>query len=406
MFGLLGRKLGHSLSPQIHEKLGDYTYDLFCREPDELEEFFSDKTLKGYNVTIPYKVDAFNACDELSERAKKIGSVNTCIRRADGSLLGDNTDYFGFSYMAKKAKADFQNKKVLVLGSGGASRTVQVVARDEGAKEIVVVSRTGENNYENISRHYDADIIVNTTPVGMYPENGERIIDLTEFKNCTSVLDLIYNPLKTPLLLDAEKMGINFSNGLVMLVAQAVKSAEQFIEREISEEKIDEVYNSLLADRKNVVFVGMPGSGKSTVGKMLSEKLGKEFFDTDKMVEEKEGRKIPEIFAEKGEEYFRNIESECVKEAGKKMGVVIATGGGAILRKENRDALRQNGTVIFLQREISSLATDGRPLSSSEDILKNMLEIRTPLYNEVADFRVKTNDNAEITLRETEKCVF
>lgn len=406
MFGLLGRKLGHSLSPQIHEKLGDYTYDLFCREPEELGGFFSDTALKGYNVTIPYKVEAFRACDELSERAKKIGSVNTCIRRADGTLYGDNTDYFGFSYMAKKAKADFENKKVLILGSGGASLTVQIVARDEGAKEIVVVSRTGENNYGNISRHYDADIIVNTTPVGMYPENGERLIDLTQFKSCTAVLDLIYNPLKTPLLLDAEELGINFSNGLVMLVAQAVKSAEQFIEKEIPEEKIDRVYNSLLADRKNIVFVGMPGSGKSTVGKMLSEKLGREFLDTDLMIEEKEGRKIPEIFAADGEEYFRNVESECVKEAGKKMGVVIATGGGAILRKENRDAIRQNGTVIFLEREISSLATDGRPLSSSEEKLRKMQEIRTPLYKDASDFTVKTNDNADITLKEVEKCVF
>ncbi len=406
MFGLLGRKLGHSLSPQIHEKLGDYTYDLFCREPEELEGFFSDTALKGYNVTIPYKVEAFRACDELSERAKKIGSVNTCIRRTDGTLYGDNTDYFGFSYMAKKAKADFENKKVLILGSGGASLTVQIVARDEGAKEIVVVSRTGENNYGNISRHYDADIIVNTTPVGMYPENGERLIDLTQFKSCTAVLDLIYNPLKTPLLLDAEELGINFSNGLVMLVAQAVKSAEQFIEKEIPEEKIDRVYNSLLADRKNIVFVGMPGSGKSTVGKMLSEKLGREFLDTDLMIEEKEGRKIPEIFAADGEEYFRNVESECVKEAGKKMGVVIATGGGAILRKENRDAIRQNGTVIFLEREISSLATDGRPLSSSEEKLRKMQEIRTPLYKDASDFTVKTNDNADITLKEVEKCVF
>lgn len=406
MFGLLGRKLGHSLSPQIHEKLGDYKYDLFCKEPEELEEFFSDKALKGYNVTIPYKVNAFNACDELSERAKKIGSVNTCIRREDGTLYGDNTDYFGFSYMAKKANADFKDKKVLILGSGGASRTVQVVSRDEGAKEIVVVSRTGENNYQNISRHYDADIIVNTTPVGMYPDNGERLVDLTQFKNCTAVLELIYNPLKTPLLLDAEEMGINFSNGLVMLVAQAVKSAEQFIDEKISEEKIDEVYNLLLQDRKNIVLVGMPGSGKSTVGKLLAEKLGRAFLDTDEMIEEKENRKIPEIFAEAGEEYFRRVESECVSEACKKMGVVIATGGGAVLRKENRDAIKQNGTVVFLEREINSLATDGRPLSSSEEKLKKMQEVRMPIYKSVSDFTVKTNDNAEITLRETEKCVF
>ncbi len=406
MFGLLGRKLGQSLSPQIHEKLGDYRYDLFCKEPEELDSFFSDKSLDGYNVTIPYKVNAFNACDEVSERAKKIGSVNTCIRREDGTLYGDNTDYFGFSYMAKKAKASFKDKKVLVLGSGGASLTVQIVAHDEGAREIVVVSRTGENNYENISRHFDADIIVNTTPVGMYPNNGERLIDLSKFEKCTSVLDLIYNPLKTPLLLDAEELGINFSNGLVMLVAQAVKSSEQFMGKEIPEEKIDEVYESLLSDRKNVVLVGMPGSGKSTVGKMLAEKLNREFLDTDEMIVRKESKKIPEIFAENGEEYFRLVETECVKEAGKKMGLVIATGGGAILKKENRDAMRENSVVIFLKRDISRLATEGRPLSSSEEKLKQMQEIRYPVYKAVSDFTVETDDNAEITLREVEKCVF
>lgn len=406
LFGLLGRKLGHSLSPEIHEKLGDYDYRLFCKEPEELDEFFADKTLRGYNVTIPYKVDAFRACDEVSEKAKKIGSVNTCIRREDGTLYGDNTDYFGFLYMAKKAKADFKDKKVLVLGSGGASLTVQIVCRDEGAREIVVVSRTGENNYDNISQHYDADIIVNTTPVGMYPNNGERLINLSEFTKCTSVLDLIYNPLKTPLILDAEEIGINYSNGLTMLVAQAVKSAEQFICKEIPEEKIDSVYEELLKDRKNIVLAGMPGSGKSTIGRMLAEKLNREFTDTDEMIVQKESRAIPEIFRDNGEAYFRDVETECVKEAGKKMGLVIATGGGAVLRKENRDALRQNAVVIFLDREITSLATDGRPLSSSEEKLKKMYEARYPIYKEISDFTVKTNYDAQITLRETEKCVF
>lgn len=406
MFGLLGRKLGHSLSPQIHEKLGDYKYDLFCKEPEELDEFFKNKALKGYNVTIPYKVDAYKACDKLSERAEKIGSVNTCIRLSDGTLYGDNTDYFGFSYMAKKAGAVFQGKKVLVLGSGGASLTVQIVARDEGAREIVVVSRTGENNYENLSLHFDADIIVNTTPVGMFPNNGERLIDLSSFTKCTSVLDLIYNPLKTPLLLDAEELGISYSNGLVMLVAQAVKSAEQFMGCEIPEEKIDEVYEELLSDRKNIVLVGMPGSGKSTVGKILAEKIKREFLDTDEMIVQKEQKTIPEIFAENGEEYFRNVETECVKEAGKKMGVIIATGGGAILKKENRDAMRENSTVIFLERDVLNLETEGRPLSSSEEKLKKMYEVRYPIYKEVSDFSVQTNENAEITVSEVEKCVF
>lgn len=406
MFGLLGRKLGHSLSPQIHEKLGDYKYDLFCKEPEELESFFADKTLKGYNVTIPYKVEAFKAADKLSQRAQKIGSVNTCIRMSDGTLYGDNTDYFGFSYMAKKAGAEFKNKKVLILGSGGASLTVQIVARDEGAKEIIVVSRSGENNYENISRHYDADIIVNTTPVGMYPENGERLIDLSNFDKCNYVLDLIYNPLKTQLLLDAEKLGKNYQNGLSMLVAQAVKSAEQFIEKEIPESEIERVYNELIRERQNILLVGMPGSGKSTIGKMLAEKSGREFVDTDEMIVIKEGRSIPEIFSDDGEQYFRNVEEECVREACKKMGLVIATGGGAVKRENNRNAMKENSVVVFLDREISHLATDSRPLSSSEEKIKLIYEERLPLYKSVADFTVKVNDNAQTTLSEVEKCVF
>ena len=407
MFGLLGRKLSHSLSPQIHERLGDYKYDLFCKEPEELDEFFADKTLKGYNVTIPYKVDAYRHCDELSERAKKIGSVNTCIRRSDGTLYGDNTDYFGFSYMAKKAGASFKDKKVLVLGDGGASLTVRIVAHDEGAKEVSVVSRKTENNYDNIHRHFeDTDIIVNTTPVGMFPNNGERLIDLSKFTKCECVLDLIYNPLKTELLLQAEKLNLKYANGLVMLVAQAVKSAEQFIEKEIDEKEIDRVYDSLFKDKQNIVLVGMPGCGKSTIGKMLAEKSGKEFVDTDEMIVKKENRPIPEIFSSDGEEYFRTIETECVKEAGKRMGLIIATGGGAVLKEENRNAIRENSVVVFLEREISSLATDGRPLSSSEEKLKAMFERRYPIYKEVSDFTVKTNDNPEITLKEVEKCVF
>lgn len=406
MFGLLGRKLGHSLSPQIHEKLGDYKYDLFCKEPEELDSFFADKSLKGYNVTIPYKVNAFNACDELSQRAKKIGSVNTCIRRADGTLYGDNTDYFGFSYMAKKAGADFKDKKVLVLGSGGASLTVQIVAQDEGAREVIVVSRTGENNYGNLNLHYDSDIIVNTTPVGMYPDNGEKLIELSHFEKCTCVLDLIYNPLKTQLLLDAEKLGKNFANGLSMLVAQAVKSAEQFIDKEIPETEIDRVYNELLKERRNILLIGMPGSGKSTIGRLLSEKLGRSFVDTDEMIVEKAGKSIPEIFADNGEKCFRDIEEECVKEISKEMCKVIATGGGALLRERNRFAMMENSVIIFLDREVSSLATDGRPLSSSEEKVKKLYEERFPIYKSLADFTVKTNDNPQVTLNEVLKCVF
>lgn len=404
MFGLLGRKLGHSLSPQIHSLLCDYKYDLYPTEPEKLDEFFADTSLTGYNVTIPYKVEAFNRCATLSETAKKAGSVNTVTRNADGTLHGDNTDYFGFSYMAEKVGCDFSGKKVLILGSGGASLTVQLVAADMGAKEIIVVSRTGENNYENISCHYDADIIVNTTPVGMYPNNGERLIELDKFTRCRKVLDLIYNPARTPLLLDAEKLGIDCINGLYMLVAQALRAAESFIKKEIPLSRIDEIYNTILGNQKNIVLVGMPGCGKSTLAALLSEKTGRECVDTDAMVEEC-GMKIPEIFAEFGEEEFRRRETENVKKAAKEQGRIIATGGGAVLKAENRTALRENSTVIFLKASTEKLATDGRPLSKDLETLKKMYEQRLPLYEETADITVEVDPDPEITLGRILKCV-
>ncbi len=404
MFGLLGRKLGHSLSPQIHALLCDYKYDLYPTEPEKLDAFFADTALTGYNVTIPYKVEAYNRCATLSETAKKAGSVNTVTRNADGTLHGDNTDYFGFSYMAEKVGCDFKDKKVLILGSGGASLTVQLVAADKGAGEIVVVSRNGEINYENISLHYDADIIVNTTPVGMYPNNGERLIELEKFKKCRKVLDLIYNPARTPLLIDAEKLGIDCINGLYMLVAQALKSAESFIKKEIPFSRIDEIYNIILAKQKNIVLIGMPGCGKSTLAELLSERTGRECVDTDAAVEEC-GMKIPEIFKEFGEEEFRRRETEKVKKLAKEQGRIIATGGGAVLKAENRTALRENSTVIFLKASTEKLATDGRPLSKNLEALNKMYEQRLPLYEETADLTVEVDPDPEITLGRILKCV-
>lgn len=405
MFGLLGRKLGHSLSPEIHSLLCDYEYKLYPTEPENLDEFFSDKTLKGYNITIPYKIDAYEHCDELSETAKKVGSVNTIIRRDDGSLFGDNTDYFGFSYMAEKIGCDFRDKKVLILGNGGASLTVHHVAADNGAKEIVVISRTGENNYENISRHHDADIIINTTPVGMFPNNGERLINLSDFKKCKKALDLIYNPARTVFLLDAEKLGIDCINGLYMLVAQALRAAEIFTGKKIPLSEIDRIYDIIMKRQKNIVLVGMPGCGKSTCASILEKKTERECVDTDSMVVEESGEKIPEIFAKYGETEFRNRETQAVKSAGKGAGKIIATGGGAILREENRIALRENSTVIFLKSDINSLSTDGRPLSKDADALKKMHEIRLPLYLETADFIVDVDPDPEITVRRILQCV-
>ncbi len=405
MFGLLGRKLSHSLSPEIHAQLCDYEYKLYPTEPEKLDEFFSNQSLKAFNVTIPYKIEAFNRCAERSEIAEKVGSVNTVVRRPDGSLYGDNTDYFGFLYMAKKCGCDFKGKKVLILGSGGASLTAYHAARDEGAREIVVVSRSGEENYGNISRHYDADIIVNTTPVGMYPNNGERLINLEKFTKCHKALDLIYNPARTLFLLDAKRLGIDCINGLYMLVAQALRAAELFTQTEIPLERVDEIYETIMKAQKNIALVGMPGCGKSTVAALLSKKTGRACVDIDSMIVEKYGDRIPDIFAKYGEDEFRRRETEAVKSAGKDKGKIIATGGGAVLKPENRIALKENSTVIFLKAPTENLATEGRPLSKGQEILKKMHAERNPLYLETADFSVEVDPDPEVTVRRIMECV-
>lgn len=405
MFGLLGEKLGHSLSREIHSRLCDYDYRLFPTSPEKLDEFFGNTDIRAFNVTIPYKVEAFKRCAERSEIAEKIGSVNTVVRLPDGSLYGDNTDYFGFLYMAKKCGCDFKGKKVLILGSGGASLTVWNAAKDSGAKQIVTVSRSGENNYQNISRHYDADIIVNTTPVGMFPNNGERLIDLSKFSKCKKALDLIYNPAKTLFLLDAEKLGIDCINGLYMLVAQALRAAEIFTCQKIAPERIDEIYASIIKEQKNIALIGMPGCGKSTVAALLSKKTGRECIDTDAQTESC-GEKIPDIFSKYSEAEFRRRETEAVKAAGKCCGKIIATGGGAILKEENRIALRENSTVVFLNAPVESLATQGRPLSKDLSALKKMYSERLPLYLETADVTVNVDPDPNETLRRILQCVY
>lgn len=406
MFGLLGRTLSHSLSPQIHARFGSYEYELFCREPEELDTFFADTSIDAYNVTIPYKVEAYNRCTRLSDTAKKIGSVNTVIRLDDGTLYGDNTDYFGFSYMSASCGADYNGKKVLILGSGGASLTVRAVAQDSGAREIVVISRNGENNYGNIDRHYDADIIVNTTPVGMYPHNGESPIDISRFTKPECVLDLIYNPCKTQLLLDAEKLGIPCANGLTMLVAQALRSAEQFLNKPLGDDMIAKVCREIELEQKNIVLIGMPGCGKSTAGKLLAKKLRREFLDTDSEIIRADGRSIPEIFSSEGEEIFRQLETNAVRRVGKQLGNVIATGGGIVMKKENRDALEQNGTVIYLKKELSLLSLDGRPLSKDEDAVRKIYETRKDTYEAFADFIVEVDADADITAERVIQCIF
>lgn len=401
-FGLLGEHLGHSFSVPIHNMLANYEYKLYEKTPSELEDFLKNPSLDGMNVTIPYKKAVIAYCSQLSEAAKKTGSVNTLVLKEDG-WHGHNTDYFGFVHMLKKAEISPKNKKVLVLGTGGASLTVQCVIKDLGASEIVVISRSGENNYDNISRHYDADIIVNATPVGMYPNTPASPINLENFKNCSGVADLIYNPSCTKLLYDAERLNIPNVNGLPMLVAQAKAACEIFSGEKIEDEKIDEIVKKINTQLKNIVLIGMPGCGKSRIGALLSSNLSRPFADCDSMIVERAG-KIEKIFAEHGEEYFRNIETEVIKDISKESGYIISTGGGCVTQERNYSLLHQNSVIIWLKRDINTLPTDGRPLSKSGN-LSQMYKIRKPLYERFCDFEIDNNSSPEETVMKIKECI-
>ena len=395
--GLLGRKLGHSYSPQIHNHLSDYSYTLFEREPEELSEFLKNNELTGLNVTIPYKKDVIPFLDELSPQAKKMGAVNTIVRRNDGTLIGHNTDYFGFLSMIGRTGLRLKDKKVLVLGSGGAAATATVVLGELDAN-VVVISRSGVDNYNNLDKHSDAAVIVNATPVGMYPNVGVCPICLDLFPKLEGVLDMIYNPARTALLQQAEKRGIVAENGLWMLVAQAKESAEWFTGKPISDAVIPQIHRSLRLEMENIILVGMPGCGKSTVGKLLAQKMGKEFVDADVEIEKRQQAKIPAIFETSGEEGFRRIETAVLSDLGMKSGKVISTGGGCVTREENYPLLHQNGTIIWLQRQIGKLPTDGRPLSQTGR-LEAMYAVRKPLYERFSDYHVDNNSSVENTVQ-------
>ena len=386
--GLLGRKLGHSYSPQIHSYLGAYPYQLFEREPEDVEDFLKHGDFTAINVTIPYKKTVMPFC-QLTDTAKYMGSVNTIIRQPDGTLLGHNTDYFGFTSMVQRSGLSPKGKKCLVLGSGGASVTAVAVLKEMGAN-VVVISRNGENNYSNLHLHADAAIICNCTPVGMYPGNGIAPIDLNLFPHLEGVLDMIYNPARTQLLMDAADKALIHCNGLWMLVAQAKEAAEWFLRESLPDRLIEEVYQKMRLQMENIILVGMPGCGKSTVGKLLAEKLGKTFVDADTVIETTFGRSIPQIFAEEGEEGFREKETAVLQKLGKQSSLVIATGGGCVTSAQNYPLLHQNGTVFWLQRELDLLPTDGRPLSQSNR-LSDLYRIRKPMYEHFADHIINNN---------------
>lgn len=393
--GLLGKKLSHSYSPQIHGMLGDYPYLLFEKDESEVEYFLKNGNFHGLNVTIPYKKTVLPYCAELSPEAEKLGAVNTIIRRTDGTLMGHNTDYFGFLSMAKHSGLSFNQKKVLVLGSGGASNTVCAVLQELGA-QVTVISRTGKNNYDNLHLHNDCKIIVNTTPVGMYPNNGNSPVDLSLFPHLEGVLDLIYNPFKTKLIQDAEVRGLVTENGLWMLVAQAKEASEWFTGTKISDNLIPFIHRKLTNSMKNLVLIGMPGCGKSTVGQILASQTGRQYADADQYICQKAGCTIPEIFKAKGEAYFRTLETEVLAELSKRSGLILATGGGCVTREENLPLLQQNGTIIWIQRSIDTLATNGRPLSQSTN-LQEMYRIRKPLYQKFSDMEIRNDGTPEET---------
>ena len=394
--GLLGRKLGHSYSPQIHALMADYPYDLFEKEPEEVADFVRYGDYTGINVTIPYKKDVIPYLDELSPMAKRMGAVNTIVRRKDGSLFGHNTDYFGFSDLLRRSGIAVSGRKVLVLGSGGASNTAVKVLEDMGA-EVIIISRSGKNNYGNLSLHRDASVIVNTTPVGMYPNTGVSPVDLRKFPALTGVPDMIYNPARTQFLLDAETLGLPNANGLWMLVAQAKESAEYFCGHALPDDLIEEVYQKLSNQMQNLVLIGMPGCGKSTVGQALANSLRRPFVDADKEIELLAGMSIPEIFAGGGESAFRTLETKVLESLGKRSGLVIATGGGCVTRPENYPLLHQNSRIFWLRRDLDRLPTDGRPLSQSND-LHDLYEKRKGLYEAFSDHSIDNNGDLTQTL--------
>ena len=400
-YGLLGQKLGHSFSPAIHHMLGNYPYELIELEPEELPLFLKRGQFSGLNVTIPYKKAVIPSLDELSPRAALLGSVNTILKRPDGTLWGGNTDWDGFSFLLEEAiqarGLSVSGRKALVLGSGGASVTVQAVLKEAGA-QVTVISRSGPDNYTNLDRHADAFLIVNTTPVGMAPKVGEAPLSLKAFPQLACVIDVIYNPARTALLLEAEELGIPAYNGLSMLVAQAAESSRIWGLCEDPSAAVRRILPRLKRGQENIILIGMPGCGKSTMARMLGQQLKRPVYDSDKEIEKEIGMSIPDYFAREGEEAFRRIETLVLARVGAMSGTVLATGGGAVTRPENYPLLHQNGTIIMIRRPLSQLSSKGRPLSQSRNV-EELYRERAAAYQRFADFAVESQPEREDTLK-------
>lgn len=393
-YGCIAERLGHSFSKEIHRAIGDYSYELQELAPENVGAFLTRREFIGINVTIPYKETVIPYLDEIEDSARAIGAVNTIVNR-DGKLYGYNTDVCGMTALIRRQGISLRDKKVLILGTGGTSKTAREVARRLGAREILPVSRSGKDGAitygEAVAHHADAGIILNTTPVGMFPNPDAKPLDLAPFARLEGLIDCVYNPLRTDLVREAIARGVPASGGLYMLVAQAVRAAELFFDATYPAEKTDEVYRAVLSEKENIVLIGMPASGKSTVGKLLAERLGFDFVDTDEEIVRTSGRSIPELFTSRGEAGFRDLEAAAIRDAGMKNHTVVATGGGAILRKENIEALRRNGRLFFLDRPLECLIpTADRPTASNAEMIAARYRERYPIYSSVADAVIRT----------------
>ena len=395
-YGLIGEKLSHSFSKDVHGMIADYSYELKEIEKDALDGFMKEKDFKAINVTIPYKEAVIPYIDFISDEARAIGAVNTIVNK-DGKLYGYNTDFFGMSALINKTKLDLKGKKVAILGTGGTSKTAYAVSKSLGASTILKVSRSEKNDaitYDELLRdHTDIDVLINTTPIGMYPDNLSSATDLSNFKKLEGVIDAVYNPIRTKLVTDAKELGIKAEGGLYMLVAQAAYASQIFLGIKQPIEKINKIYRKIERKKENVVLIGMPASGKTTIAKLIAKEISRACLDTDKLIKEKAQKSIQDIFSEDGESTFRDLESQVIANICSQNNTVIATGGGVVLKDENIKMLKQNGIIVFIDRHYDKLLpSKSRPLASDSEAIKRLYEERYPLYRKAADIVIDAND--------------
>lgn len=403
IYGLLGENISHSFSPLIHKNFGDYKYKLFDMQKEEIENFIKKEDIGGFNITMPYKKEIMQYCKTISDKAKKIGCVNTVVYDEFRNLHGYNTDYDGFLYLLEKNNIDVYNKNIAISGNGSTSKTVYNVLKDLQAKSIIKISRSGDIGFKDIEKFINIDILINTTPVGMYPNCPDSLIDLENFPNVSTVIDIIYNPIMTKLLIDAYKRGLNYVNGLDMLIAQGKVASELFQKKSISNELLNKTVKGIKRDNSNIIIIGMPGSGKSSIGRNLAKNLNREFIDIDKEIEKNQNMSIPNIFKNYGEQYFRNIEKEMVEKVGKLQGKVISTGGGVIIDSDNYYPLKQNGVIFNITRHLDNLSSKGRPLSQGgRDKIYKLYNERKNNYDYFKDFDIE-NRYFKYTVKEIQE---